>query len=178
MDGEREKFEAALGKGYDFTLKDDAWARPIYAMSHIEAMYQGWLLHARTSLPSAQPSKQCCEHNCSSQDATPAEQCGRLLKVARERAQQSDVVEALVDPAVVRYADRLPESNADIPRALTTQQAQSVQKLVEAVQTWSGQLTLWFESMNKGENPKNRAALIAAWSNTLTLLAPFTANKE
>lgn len=44
---DREAFEKACGRGYDYTLEPDAWTRPRYKMTHIEAMFQGWLLYAR-----------------------------------------------------------------------------------------------------------------------------------
>ena len=43
----RSEFEQAMGQGFDFSLTPDAWGRPAYLHSHIEAMFAGWKLAKR-----------------------------------------------------------------------------------------------------------------------------------
>lgn len=50
---QRAEFENALGNGYDYTKEPDAWARPRYKQTHIEAMFNGWQLARRTPDTSA-----------------------------------------------------------------------------------------------------------------------------
>ena len=52
---ERALFEReAANRGLDFTKSADAWNRPQYAFSHLEARFQGWLI-GRAAISSAVP---------------------------------------------------------------------------------------------------------------------------
>lgn len=69
------------------------------------------------------------------------------------------------------YIDGIVSSHFESWQASRATTSEAVRELVSSTEAFSNQLTIWFSAMNESQSPKNRAALIASWENTLQALA-------